>query len=68
LRFPAIFTPADCRPLKIGIHSELLAQGLDREMVVVGLRLYCGSSSGYLSSLREGAARESGSTVSRPAW
>jgi sRNA-binding protein len=55
-RFPAIFGPADCRPLKIGIHSELLAQGLDRETVVGGLRSYCGSSA-YLSSLREDAAR-----------
>jgi ProP effector len=55
-RFPAIFTPANCRPLKIGIHNELVALGFDREMVVVGLRSYCGSS-GYLSALREGAAR-----------
>lgn len=55
-RFPAIFTPANCRPLKIGIHNELVAVGFDREMVVVGLRSYCGSSA-YLSALREGAAR-----------
>jgi sRNA-binding protein len=55
-RLPAIFTPANCRPLKIGIHNELVALGFDREMVVVGLRSYCGSSA-YLSALREGAAR-----------
>jgi len=55
-RFRAIFTPANCRPLKIGIHNELVALGFDREMVVVGLRSYCGSS-GYLSALRDGAAR-----------
>jgi ProP effector len=55
-RFPAIFTPADCRPLKIGIHHELVALGLDREMGVIGLRSYCGSSA-YLSALREGATR-----------
>jgi ProP effector len=54
--FPAIFTPANCRPLKIGIHNELVALGFDREMVVVGLRSYCGSSA-YLSALREGASR-----------
>jgi ProP effector len=54
--FPAIFTPANCRPLKIGIHSELVALGFDREMIVVGLRSYCGSST-YLSALREGAGR-----------
>ena len=55
-RFPAIFTPANCPPLKIGIHNELVALGFDREMVVVGLRSYCGSSA-YLSALREGAVR-----------
>jgi ProP effector len=55
-RFPAIFTSANCRPLKIGIHNELVALGFNREMAVVGLRSYCGSSV-YLSALREGAAR-----------
>jgi ProP effector len=54
--FPAIFTPASCRPIKIGIHNELVALGFDREMVGVGLRSYCGSSA-YVSALREGAAR-----------
>jgi ProQ/FINO family len=42
--------------LKIGIHGELLALGIDRKLVVVALRSYCGSS-GYLSALCEGAAR-----------
>ena len=55
-RFPAVFTQTGRRPLKIGIHGELLALGFDRKLVVVALRSYCGSS-GYLSALREGAAR-----------
>jgi ProP effector len=55
-RFPAVFTRTDRRPLKIGIHGELMALGFDRKLVVVALRSYCGSS-GYLSALREGAAR-----------
>src|SRR4030088_1693362 len=55
-RFPAVFTQTGRRPLKIGIHGELLALGFDRKLVVVALRSYCGSS-GYLSALRDGAAR-----------
>jgi len=51
-----VFTQTGRRPLKIGIHGELLALGFDRKLVVVALRSYCGSS-GYLSALRDGAAR-----------
>ena len=51
-----MFTQTGRRPLKIGIHGELLALGFDRKLVVVALRSYCGSS-GYLSALRDGAAR-----------
>jgi sRNA-binding protein len=55
-RFPAIFTATHCRPLKVGIRDDLLAPGLDRPTVMIGLRSYCGSKA-YLSALREGAAR-----------
>src|SRR3981081_861591 len=48
-RFPAVFTQTGRRPLKIGIHGELLALGFDRKLVVVALRSYCGSS-GHLSA------------------
>jgi len=51
-----VFTQTGRRPLKIGIHGELLALGFDRKLVVVALRSYC-RSSGYLSALREGARR-----------
>jgi hypothetical protein len=55
-RFPAVFTRTARRPLKIGIHGDLLASGFERKLVMVALRSYCGSS-GYLSALREGTAR-----------
>ena len=36
-RFPAVFTRTGRRPLKIGIHGELLAAGIDRKLVVVAI-------------------------------
>jgi sRNA-binding protein len=55
-RFPAVFTRTARRPLKVGIHGDLLASGFERKLVMAALRSYCGSSS-YLSALREGTAR-----------
>jgi sRNA-binding protein len=64
-RFPAVFTQTGRRPLKIGIHGELLALGFDRKLVVVALRSYCGSSGTCPRSAT--APHGSGSTVSPPA-
>ena len=61
-RFPAIFTPANCRPLKIGIHNELVALGFDREMVVVGLHRIAAAAPTSPRSTK--APRGSGWTVS----
>jgi sRNA-binding protein len=56
-RFPAIFArTGERRPLKIGIAVDLLAHGLDRQMVHDGLRSYCGSYR-YLAGLQDGAVR-----------
>jgi ProP effector len=54
--FPTVFTPTDCRPLKIGVHTDLLALGFDREIAVIGLRSYCRSKA-YLKAIRESAER-----------
>src|SRR5262245_41404990 len=44
------------RPLKIGIHKDLVARGIDRRAVRLGLSRYCGHI-GYHHALVEGATR-----------
>jgi ProQ/FINO family len=46
----------DHRPLKIGIHEDLVARGIDRRAVRLGLSRYCGHT-GYHHALVEGTTR-----------
>jgi len=58
-QFPAAFVrgPLARMPLKIGIHEDLLARGVDRRTLKVGLGSYA-RSEGYLRSLcKVGAVR-----------
>src|SRR5262245_30911805 len=55
-KFPAAFSQAPPRPLKIGLAADLLAHGIDRQAVREGLRWYCGSHR-YLVALQEGTVR-----------
>lgn len=55
-QFPDCFDRNDRRPLKIGIHRDLVARGVDRRTARIGLSRYCGQI-GYHQALVEGAAR-----------
>jgi sRNA-binding protein len=55
-QFPDCFGCNDHRPLKIGIHKDLMARGVDRRAVRLGLSRYCGHI-GYHNALVEGATR-----------
>ena len=55
-QFPDCFDWNDHRPLKIGIHKDLVARGIDRRPARVGLSRYCGQI-GYHHVLVEGATR-----------
>jgi sRNA-binding protein len=55
-QFPLCFGWNDHRPLKIGIHKDLVARGVDRGVVRLGLSRYCGQV-GYHHALVEGATR-----------
>lgn len=44
------------RPLKIGIHAELVAAGVEPNLINAALRLYC-ASYGYRRAMLTGAAR-----------
>jgi len=55
-RFPNCFNWNDHRPLKIGIHQDLVTRGIDRQTVRLGLSRYCGHI-GYQNALVEGATR-----------
>jgi ProP effector len=55
-QFPDCFGWNDHRPLKIGIHKDLVARGVDRRAMRLGLSRYCGHI-GYHHALVEGATR-----------
>ena len=55
-QFPDCFDWNDHRPLKISIHKDLVARGVDRRAVRLGLSRYCGHI-GYHRALVEGATR-----------
>src|SRR5262249_53716546 len=54
--FPAAFTGFGRKPLKLGIHDDLLARGIAPDVATKGLAAYC-SSMGYLNATKAGAAR-----------
>ncbi|TIL84756.1 MAG: hypothetical protein E5Y73_31670 [Mesorhizobium sp.] len=54
--YPQAFDRRCSRPLKIGIHEDLLAEGYGLADVTLGLRCYC-SDAGYLLRQRAGAVR-----------
>src|SRR4051812_37844621 len=54
--FPAAFVRINRRPLKLGIHDDLLARGIATDVVKAGLGSYC-RSTGYLEAMKAGAAR-----------
>src|SRR5262245_31889861 len=55
-QFPECFDWNDHRPLKIGIHKDLVARGIDRRTARIGLSRYCRQIS-YHYALVEGATR-----------
>ena len=55
-QFPDCFDWNDHRPLKIGIHKDLVARGVDRRLARIGLSRYC-RQIGYHQALVEGATR-----------
>jgi ProP effector len=54
--FPDAFTRTDRKPLKLGVHDDLLARGIDPDVIQRGLGSYC-QSTGYLNATKAGAAR-----------
>src|SRR5262245_59383441 len=54
-QLPDCFDWNDHRPLKIGIHNDLVARGVDRRTARIGLSRYCGQI-GYHHALVEGSA------------
>jgi ProP effector len=54
--FPAAFTSTGRRPLKLGIHDDLLARGIAADVATKGLAAYC-TSTGYLTATKAGAPR-----------
>jgi|tagenome__1003787_1003787.scaffolds.fasta_scaffold20740606_3 sRNA-binding protein len=64
--FPAAFDRFDRKPLKLGIHDDLLAREIASDVVRAGLRSYC-NAAGYLSAMKP-ARRGSTLTATRPAW
>jgi sRNA-binding protein len=54
--FPTAFFRTDRKPLKLGIHDDLLARGVAADVATKGLASYC-SSTGYLNATKAGAAR-----------
>jgi len=55
-QFPDCFDWNDHRPLKIGIHQDLVTRGVDRRTARIGLSRYC-RQIGYHHALVEGATR-----------
>ena len=55
-QFPDCFDWNNHRPLKIGIHKDLVARGVDRRTARIGLSRYC-RQIGYHQALVEGATR-----------
>jgi ProP effector len=55
-RFPDCFSWNNHRPLKIGIHKDLEARGVDLRVVRLGVSRYCRHLA-YQHALVEGAAR-----------
>lgn len=54
--YPACFDWRKPKPLKIGIHRDIIADGHDRKRVRKALGAYC-SRSGYQKAMKPGAAR-----------
>ena len=54
--FPAAFTRTGRKPLKLGVHDDLLARGIDPDVIQRGLSSYC-QSTGYLNATKAGATR-----------
>ena len=54
--FPTAFFRAGRKPLKLGIHDDLIARGVAQDVIQRGLSSYC-QSVGYLAALKTGAAR-----------
>src|SRR5262245_47090831 len=55
-QFPDCFDWNDHRPLKIGIHKDLVARGVERRTARIGLSRYC-RQIGYHHALVERATR-----------
>jgi sRNA-binding protein len=53
---PAAFTSFGRKPLKLGIHDDLIARGGAPDVITKGLESYC-SSTGYLNATKAGTAR-----------
>ena len=54
--YPACFDLSNPRPLKFGVHKDLVAAGYNRREVRLSLNMYCWQE-GYLSSMQAGARR-----------